>query len=135
MTYLASYAAALIVFVIGDMIWLGTMVSRFYRPILEEVLLPTVNLPAAIVFYLLYPLGLVIFAITPALKADSATTAFLYGALFGFFTYATYDLSNFATLRNWTMQLTVVDIAWGTILGAITASVGYVLGQYVSGIG
>jgi uncharacterized membrane protein len=53
----------------------------------------------------------------------------------GFFTYATYDLSNLATLRNWTMQLTVVDIAWGTILGAITASVGYVLGQYASGIG
>jgi uncharacterized membrane protein len=68
MTYLASYAAALVVFVISDMIWLGTMVSRFYRPILEEVLLPTVNLPAAIVFYLLYPLGLVIFAITPALR-------------------------------------------------------------------
>jgi len=135
MTYLASYAAALVVFVISDMIWLGTMVSRFYRPILEEVLLPTVNLPVAIVFYLLYPLGLVIFAITPALKAGSTTTALLYGALFGFFTYATYDLSNFATLRNWTMQLTIVDIAWGTILGAITASVGYVLGQYASGIG
>lgn len=135
MTYLASYAAALVVFVIGDMIWLGTMVSRFYRPILEEVLLPTVNLPAAIVFYLLYPLGLVIFAITPALKAGSATTALLYGALFGFFTYATYDLSNFATLKNWTMQLTVVDMVWGTFLGAITASLGYVLGQYASGIG
>ena len=135
MTYLASYAAALLVFVIGDMIWLGTMVSRFYRPILEEVLLPTVNLPAAIVFYLLYPLGLVIFAITPALKAGSATTALLYGALFGFFTYATYDLSSFATLKNWTIQLTVVDMVWGTILGAITASLGYVLGQYASGIG
>jgi uncharacterized membrane protein len=135
MTYLASYAAALVAFVISDMIWLGTMVGRFYRPILEEVLLPTVNLSAAIVFYLLYPLGLVIFAVTPALKAGSATTAVLYGALFGFFTYATYDLSNLATLRNWTMQLTVVDIAWGTILGAITASVGYVLGQYTSGTG
>jgi len=127
MTYVASYAAALIVFVIADMIWLGTMVSRFYRPTLDDVLLPTVNLPPAIVFYLLYPVGLIIFAIVPALKAGSFTTALIHGALFGFFTYATYDLSNFATLRSWTLSLTIVDIAWGTVLGATAASVGYLL--------
>jgi len=79
MTYVASYAAALIVFVIADMIWLGTMVSRFYRPTLDDVLLPTVNLPPAIVFYLLYPVGLMIFAIVPALKAGSFTTALIHG--------------------------------------------------------
>jgi len=129
MTYFVSYAAALLLFVVADMIWLGSMVSRIYRPALGDILLPGVNLPPAIVFYLIYPVGLLLFAILPALKTGSITSAITYGALFGFFTYATYDLSNYATLRNWTLQLTIVDIAWGTILGAISAAAGYVLGH------
>jgi uncharacterized membrane protein len=84
-----------------------------------------VNLPPAIAFYVLYPEGLVIFAIVPALKGGTISTAALYGALFGFFTYATYDLTNQATLRNWTLQLSLVDMAWGTILAAAAAMVGF----------
>lgn len=129
MTYFASYAAALLLFVVADMIWLGSMVGRIYRPALGDILLPGVNLPPAIVFYLIYPVGLLLFAILPALKTGSITSAITYGAMFGFFTYATYDLSNYATLRNWTLQLTIVDIAWGTTLGAISAAAGYVLGH------
>ena len=86
------------------------------------------NLPAAAVFYLLYPVGLVVFAIAPALKSGSVVTALVYGALFGAFTYGTYDLSNQATLRNWTTTLTLIDVAWGTLLAA-TSSVGQGAGQ------
>ena len=126
-TYITAYAAALVAFVVADMVWLGIMVNRVYRPALADILIPGVNLPPAIVFYLLYPIGLVIFAVLPALKSESSAMAIGYGALFGFFTYATYDLSNHATLRNWTVQVTAIDMAWGTVLGAIAALVAYIV--------
>ena len=121
MTYVAAYVAALLVFFLADMVWLGTMVSRLYRPALGDLLLSGVNMPPAILFYLLYPVGLVVFAIVPALKSGNITTALFLGALFGFFTYGTYDLTNQATLRNWSTTLTLADMAWGTVLGGISA--------------
>ena len=127
MINVTSYLVALVTFVAADMIWLGRMAPRLYRPTLGDIALPGVNLPAAMAFYAVYPAGLVIFVINPALKADSFSSAILYGALFGFFTYATYDLTNYATLRNWTMQLTAVDAAWGTFLGAVTSAVAFSL--------
>jgi uncharacterized membrane protein len=135
MAYSAAYAGALAALVVADMIWLGSMVGRVYRPTLGDILLSGVNLPPAIVFYLLYPVGVLIFAVAPALKNGSATGAIMYGALFGFFAYTTYDLSNYATLRNWTLQLTIIDIAWGTLLGAMTAAAGFVLATKVEGMG
>jgi uncharacterized membrane protein len=134
-TYITAYAAALVAFVAADMVWLGFMVNRVYRPPLGDILLPGVNLPPAIVFYLLFPIGLVIFAVLPALKNESTAMAIGYGALFGFFTYATYDLSNHATLRNWTVQVTAIDMAWGTVLGAIAALVAYVVTAKLVGTG
>ena len=122
---LFGYGFALAVFVAADMVWLGTMAPRFYRPTLGDIAISGVNLPPAILFYAIYPIGLLIFAIQPALKSGSMSTAAIYGALFGFFTYATYDLTNQATLRNWTVQLTLIDVAWGTILGAISASISF----------
>lgn len=135
MTYAISYVSALIVFVVADIIWLGTMVSRVYRPALGDILLPSVNFAPALIFYLIYPIGLVIFAILPGLKSGSVTMAATYGALFGFFTYATYDLSNYATLRHWTLQVTAVDIAWGTVLGALAAFAGCFVTAKVVGAG
>jgi len=122
MTYAAAYLAALLVFFLADMVWLVPMVSRLYRPALGDLLLSDVNMPPAILFYLLYPIGLVIFAIVPALRSGSVTTALLFGALFGFFTYGTYDLTNQATLRNWSTTVTIADMAWGTFLGGISAA-------------
>lgn len=122
MTYALAYSAALVIFVIVDSLWLGAMAPRLYRPILGDILLPGFSLAPAVVFYLLYPIGLVFFAINPALKGGGMSTALICGALFGFFTYATYDLTNQATLRNWSTVLTVADIAWGSFLGAVTAS-------------
>ena len=116
-----GYVVALFTFVAADMVWLGTMASRLYKPTLRDIAISGVNLPPAIVFYLVYPIGLLIFAVQPALKSGSLTHAVVYGALFGLFTYATYDLTNYATLRNWTLQLTLVDIAWGAVLGAIAS--------------
>jgi uncharacterized membrane protein len=124
MTYLTAYLSTFVVFLICDMAWLGTMASRLYRPTLRDIMLTDVNLPAGIAFYLIYPVGLVIFAILPALKSGSLAQAALSGALLGFFTYMTYDLTNQATLRNWTTQLTLVDAGWGTLLGAIAAAAG-----------
>jgi uncharacterized membrane protein len=125
MVYFAAYITALITFVAVDMAWLGTMASRLYRPTMGDIAISGVNLPAAIAFYAIYPIGLIVFAINPALRDGSMSTAAAYGALFGFFTYATYDLSNLATLRNWTLQLTVVDTVWGAILGALASAVTY----------
>ena len=103
MTYVTGYVAALLTFFLADMAWLATMAPRFYRPTLGDIAISGVNLPPAMVFYALYPVGLLIFATSPALKSGSMTTAVVYGALFGLFTYATYDLTNYATLRNWTL--------------------------------
>jgi uncharacterized membrane protein len=124
MIYGAAYLSTLAVFLLADMVWLGTMASRLYRPTLADIALSGVNLAPAVAFYILYPLGLLIFAILPALKAGNSTTTLLYGALFGFFTYATYDLTNQATLRNWTLQLTLIDVAWGSALAATAAMAG-----------
>ena len=125
MNYLTTYLATLAVFVLCDMAWLGTMASRLYRPTLGDIMLNNLNLGAGIAFYLIYPIGIVIFAILPALKSGSLAQAMLYGALLGFFTYMTYDLTNQATLRNWTTQLSLIDIAWGTLLGTIAAGAGF----------
>ena len=127
MRSVTCYIVTLATFVAIDLTWLGIMASRFYKPILGNIGLAGVNLPPAIVFYLLYPLGLLIFAVEPALRSGTASTALLYGALFGFFTYATYDLTNQATLRNWTSSLSVVDIAWGTVLGATSSLVAFIV--------
>ena len=123
MTYLCAYLSTLAIFLICDMAWLGTMASRLYRPTLGDILLANVNLPPAVAFYLIYPAGLVVFAVLPGLKSGSLVQAALGGALFGFFSYLTYDLTNQATVRNWTSQLSLLDVSWGTLLGAISATV------------
>ena len=127
MIYLTSYLSTLVVFVLCDMAWLGTMASRLYRPTLGDIMRADVNLPAGVAFYLIYPVGLVFFAVLPALRSGSIAQAMLGGALFGFFTYMTYDLTNQATLRNWTTQITLIDAGWGTLLGAIAATAAFLV--------
>ncbi len=133
MANLYSYGTALAVFLLLDMAWLGTMASRFYRPIMGDIALAKVSVTPAIAFYLLYPLGLVIFAIAPALRGGGLQSALLLGGLFGLFTYGTYDLTNQATLRNWTTQLTLVDMAWGGLLGALTAAAAFAVTSRFAG--
>jgi len=116
------------VFFIIDMLWLGFIANKLYQSQLGH-LLGSVNWTAAIVFYLVYIVGIIIFAVIPGIEAGSLQKAILWGALFGFFTYATYDMTNLATLRDWPVLVVVVDIIWGTVLSATVAGVSYYLGK------
>ncbi len=116
-TFLILYAISVPVFFIIDMFWLGVVAKNFYQDRLGH-LLGDVNWLAAIIFYLVFLVGLTFFAIYPGATAGKVGTAVLFGALFGFFTYATYDLTNLATLKDWPLSIVFVDIAWGTVLGA-----------------
>jgi len=133
MVYIVAYAAALIVFGILDAIWLTTMTSRLYRPALGEILLDNLRFAPALVFYFLYPIGLVVFAAMPALRTGSAGTALLYGALFGLLAYATYDLTNYATLRVWTLQITLIDLAYGAVVAGLTSVAAYYAARWFAG--
>lgn len=126
MTYLYLYLISVPVFFAIDMVWLGYVASGFYRSQLAHLLGP-VNWPVAISFYLIFLIGLTIFAIAPAYGMRSLGYAVLYGALFGFFTYATYDLTNWATIRDWPAIVVFVDILWGTVLSASVAAVTYLI--------
>ena len=123
MIYVVAYFAALVPFGVIDAIWLSLMGPALYKPTLGDVLLPEIRLGPAIAFYLIFPIGLVVFAVLPGLRSGSILTALALGMLFGAMAYATYDLTNFATLRNWTLQLTVLDIAYGAIASGIAALV------------
>jgi uncharacterized membrane protein len=126
MPYVPAYLAAAVVFLVLDLLWLGVVAGGFYRTALGTLLLEKPNLPAAVAFYALYLAGVVIFAIAPAFRERSLRKAVVSGGLFGFFCYATYDLTNLATLKGWSVAVSVVDILWGTVLTAATAAAGYV---------
>lgn len=121
-------AIALPVFFAIDMIWLGLVAKSFYRQHLGGLLRSDVNWPAALIFYLLFIVGLVVLVITPAVDAGSWLQAVGRGALFGLVTYATYDLTNLATLRDWPVVVTVVDLAWGVVLASSVAATTYAIG-------
>lgn len=125
MRFLVAYSTVAMSFAAIDMVWLGIMAERLYRPALGEILRPEPNILPAVFFYLFYPLGLLAFAVLPACSEQSAIRALTSGAMFGCFTYATYDLTNQATLRNWSTTLTLADIGWGSLLAGISAYLGY----------
>ena len=125
MIILKTYLIAFSVFLVIDLLWLGIIAKSFYIRHLEPFFAEKINWPAAFIFYILFVAGILIFAIFPALEKQSLQRAVVYGALFGFFTYATYDLTNLATLRNWPVIIVIVDILWGTVLCAAVATAGY----------
>ena len=117
------------VFFAIDMLWLGYLARNFYKSQLHHLLSPKVNWPAAFLFYFIYIAGILFFAVRPGLATQSLGVACLYGALFGFFTYATYDLTNLATLPNWPIKVVLVDIAWGTLLCTLVAAISTMIGN------
>jgi uncharacterized membrane protein len=123
MTYLIPYVAVLVVFGIIDAAWLNTMGKLLYRPTLGDILLDDLRIAPAMVFYFAYPIGVVAFAVMPGLHSDSLVVAFLSALLFGATAYGTYDLTNYATLRNWTLQIAVIDICYGALASGIAATV------------
>ncbi len=127
-----AYVATLAVFAVIDTLWLGVVAKGFYSSELGSLRAPEIKLGAAIAFYLVYALGIVVFAVMPAVRAESVATALLMGGLFGFFAYATYDLTNLATLKDWPLRMSLVDIAWGTLLTAGTAAISSTAARYVA---
>ena len=122
---LVAYAGAAVTMLALDAIWLTTMVPRLYQPQLGNLLAERPNLAVAGLFYLLYLVGVVAFAILPALETRSWLTALGFGALLGLVAYGTYDFTNLSTLRNWPLALSLIDVAWGMVLTGLTALGGY----------
>lgn len=121
------FLIALFVFFLLDMIWLGLVSKNLYQQQLGYLLAPKVNWIAAVLFYLLFILALCLFVIQPAVEKKSLTTAIYMGAFFGLVTYATYDLTNLATIKNWPVFITIVDLIWGTLLSSSVATVTYLI--------
>lgn len=122
-----AYLTTAVVFFTIDYIWLSQIATRFYFDRIGHLLMEKPNLVAAGVFYIIYVVGIVVFAVLPALKSGSLLYAVVFGGLFGFFTYATYDVTNYATLKNWPVLVAVVDITWGTFLSTVSAAGGFLL--------
>lgn len=122
---LLTYAVSVPVFFCIDMIWLGVIAKGFYRNSLEPLLTPNINWIAAIIFYLLFLIGVLIFALLPGMERRSLVYTIKMAALFGFIAYATYDLTNLATLRDWPLMLSIVDMIWGSFLSTSTATMTY----------
>ena len=123
MQYLGIYLATFLTMLVIDAIWLGVIAKSMYANAMGGLMSPNPNLWAAAAFYLMFPVGLLIFAVLP--QADSPVwKAALMGALFGFFAYSTYDLTNLATLRQWPLGLALMDMAWGTGVSAVAAMAG-----------
>jgi len=129
--YLKLYLLTIPVFFAIDLLWLGLVARDFYQKSLAHLLSPDVNWPAAFFFYGLYIVGILLFAVKPALDGQALSKAIIWGGLFGFFTYATYDLTNLATLRDWPLKVVVVDVIWGTVLCASVAAASYMIGRWL----
>jgi uncharacterized membrane protein len=132
-TYLTAYTATLIAFVAIDFVWLSTMADRLYRPTLGDMLVPQFRLAPAVAFYVIYAAGLTFLAVRTGLMSGSMATAAIYGAAVGFMAYATYDLTNQSTLKNWSTVLTAADLIWGTVLSAVASSAGFWITQRIFG--
>jgi uncharacterized membrane protein len=126
-----QFFIALPVFFVIDMIWLVLVAKKFYQEQIGFLMKPDVNWPAAIIFYFLFIVGLVIFVISPAVEKHSWVHALLFGALFGLITYATYDLTNLATLKDWPLLVTVVDLIWGTVLASSISLITYLIANKI----
>ena len=126
------YLLTVPVFFLIDMTWLGLVAKNFYRSQLGSLMRTDIIWSAAILFYFLFILGIILFAVMPAISADSWVKALTLGAMFGFFTYMTYDLTNYSTLNGWPLALVVVDILWGTVLTASVATASFFISRFIA---
>ncbi len=129
--FIKLYAIALPVFFATDLFWIGVVAKNFYRNQIGFMMKNDINWTAAILFYLLFVAGLVIFVITPAVEKGSWMHALVFGAFFGLVTYATYDLTNLALTKDWPLLVTIVDLVWGTMLAAIISTVTYFIASKI----
>ena len=130
--YLKLYVATFVAFLAIDVVWLGLVARTFYRKYIGFIMAPSPNWLAAIIFYLLFIVGILVLVVLPGLELGSLKTTLLRGAIFGLVAYATYDLTNLATLKDWPLIVTVVDLIWGTTLSVAVSYVGYLAGKWLS---
>ena len=124
------YIGVLLVLVVGDALWLSYFAHVMFRPVLGNILLDNPRWGAAIFFYFIYALGVLVFPLALGLRSGLLSAAIVYGALFGFLAYMTYDLTNLATIKAWTMSLALIDMCWGAFLTAAATATGYIITQY-----
>lgn len=129
--YLKLYFATLVAFFAIDIVWLGLVARTFYRKYLGFLMAPNPNWLAAIIFYLLFIVGILVFVVVPGLADNSLKTMLLRAALFGLITYATYDLTNLATVKNWPLMITIVDLIWGTTLSVVVSYISFLAGKWL----
>jgi uncharacterized membrane protein len=129
--FIKLFFIALPVFFVIDMVWLVLVAKKFYQEQIGFLMKPDINWFAAIIFYLLFIAGLIIFVISPAVEKHSWVHALVFGALFGLITYATYDLTNHATLKDWPLLVTVVDLIWGTVLASSISLMTYLIANKI----
>ena len=128
---LLGYLLTTVVFFAIDILWLGLIAKGLYQKIMGHLLADQVNWTAAIIFYLIFIIGIFVFAIMPSVEKDSFQHALLYGALFGFFTYATYDLTNLATMKDFPLKIVFIDILWGIVLTASVSISGFYIMRWL----
>jgi uncharacterized membrane protein len=119
------------IFFIIDLTWLGVIAKDLYQKHMGHLMRPMPNWPVAILFYLLFIIGLVIFVISPAIRNNSWSYALLYGALFGFFTYMTFDLTSLAVLKDWPWKIVIIDIIWGIVLSSSVSIITYFIAKSI----
>lgn len=124
---LKTISVALVIFFAIDMVWLGLIAKNLYSKYLGFIMAPNVKWLAAIIFYLVFIVGLAFFVIEPALAKQSLSYAIFAGLFFGFVTYATYDLTNLATLKDWPLLITIIDLVWGSFLGGAVSTLTYLI--------
>jgi uncharacterized membrane protein len=129
--FIKLFIIALPVFFVIDMVWLVLIAKKFYQEQIGFLMKPDINWFAAIIFYLLFIAGLIVFVISPAVEKHSWVHALLFGALFGLITYATYDLTNLATLKDWPLLVTVVDLIWGSVLASSISLITYLIANKI----
>lgn len=129
--YLKLYFFTLLAFLAIDMVWLVLVARGFYQKHLGFLMRSAPNWSAAIVFYLLFVFGLLVFVIVPSLETGSTKKVLILGGLFGLITYATYDLTNLATVKDWPWVVTVVDLLWGCILATSVSYIGFLAGNWL----
>jgi uncharacterized membrane protein len=127
--YIYLYLATVPVFFAMDMLWLGVVARTTYVQYLGYLMRTPIMWSAALIFYFLFLVGLLYFSVIPGLQNGTLLSVAISGALFGFFTYATYDLTNLATIRDWPLFITIIDMIWGTVLSASVASISYLIGK------
>ena len=130
--YIKLYFATLFVFFAIDMFWLGVIAKTFYKKQLGFLMAPEVNWYAALIFYFLFIIGILVFVVLPGIRENALPAMVIKAALFGLITYATYDLTNLATVKDWPLIITIIDLIWGMVLSTLVSLAGFFIGRWLA---